>query len=121
MPKLLIAEDHFDLRNFLQDELTDAGFTTKAVDNGADAIVSAVEETFDLVLPDMLMPGMNGVKTIRVLRKILPNLPIVGLTGYIGRGYMAEAATYGGATCLSKPVKISDLIAEINEAMNNNP
>ena len=120
MIKLLIAEDDFDLRNFLQDELTDAGYMVKAVDNGADAIIEAVEETFDLALLDMLMPGLNGVKTIQVLRKILPSLPIIGLTGYVGRGYMAEAATYG-VTCLSKPVKISDLLLEIDETLGSKP
>ena len=66
MPKLLIVEDDHDVCDFLHDELTDAGFTVTKVNSGADAIVAAAEESFDLVLLDMLMPGLNGSQTIRL-------------------------------------------------------
>ena len=116
MSRILIAEDDGDVRLFLQEELADAGFIVSSVGNGADAIVAAAEEPFDLYLLDMLMPGLDGIQTIRVLRKITPNVPIIGLTGYVGLGYMAKAAAYG-VICLAKPVVISDLVKEINEAL----
>ena len=116
MPRILIAEDDPDVRSFLEDELTSAGFTVTAVDNGADAVVAAVEQPYDLYLLDMLMPGLDGIQTIRVLKKVTPDVPIIGLTGYVGLGYMAQAAAYG-VICLAKPVVISDLIREINEAI----
>jgi DNA-binding response OmpR family regulator len=119
MPKILIAEDEKDLREFLQDELSDAGFMVIAVASGADAVIAAVEEHFDLALLDMLMPGMDGLQTIRVLRKISPGMPILGLTGHVGRGYMAQAAALG-VTCLSKPIAIADLLKEIRELLANN-
>lgn len=117
MPKILIADDDTDLCDFLREELNEAGFTATTVNNGADAIVLIAEQSFDLVLLDMLMPGLNGIQTIRVLRKVAPDLPILGLTGYVGRGYMAEAAEYG-VTCLSKPVIVDDLIDEINQVLS---
>ncbi len=86
MPKILIAEDDADVRLFLQEELTDAGFTVTGVGDGADAVVVAVEESFDLYLLDMLMPGLDGIQTIRVLKKVTPAVPIIGLTGYVGLG-----------------------------------
>lgn len=92
MPNILIAEDETDLREFLRDELTEAGFTVTAVSNGADAVVAATERSIDLFLLDMLMPGLDGIQTIKVLRKIMPQVPIIGLTGYVGRGYMVEAS-----------------------------
>lgn len=116
MPRILIAEDDPDVRSFLEDELTSAGFTVTAVDNGADAVVAAVEQPYDLYLLDMLMPGLDGIQTIRVLKKVTPDIPIIGLTGYVGLGYMAQAAAYG-VICLAKPVVIADLIREINEAV----
>ncbi|MCS7260780.1 MAG: response regulator [Anaerolineae bacterium] len=116
MPRILIAEDDPDVRSFLEDELTNAGFTVTAVDNGADAVVAAVEQPFDLYLLDMLMPGLDGIQTIRVLKKLTPDVPIIGLTGYVGLGYMAQAAAYG-VICLAKPVVMADLIREINEAI----
>ncbi len=114
MPRLLIAEDDRDLRNFLRDELTDAGFDVTAVANGADAVVTAVEEPFDGCLLDMFMPGLDGMQAIRILRKVKPQLPLLGLTGYVGRGYMAQAAALG-VTCLNKPVDMVVLLKEIRE------
>ncbi len=116
MPRILIAEDDPDVRSFLEEELTNAGFMVTAVDNGADAVVAAVEQPFDLYLLDMLMPGLDGIQTIRVLKKVTPDVPIIGLTGYVGLGYMAQAAAYG-VICLAKPVVVADLIREINEAI----
>lgn len=117
MPKkLLIAEDDRELRNFLRDELIDAGFTVTAVKDGAEAVVHAADQSFDLFLLDMMMPGLDGIQTIRVLRKVAPGAPIVGLTGYVGQGFMSQAAAYG-VTCLSKPVVMTDLIKEINDAL----
>ena len=118
MPKILIAEDDADVRLFLQEELTDAGFTVTGVGDGADAVVVAVEESFDLYLLDMLMPGLDGIQTIRVLKKVTPDVPIIGLTGYVGLGYMAQASAYG-VICLPKPVVMADLIQEINEAIQS--
>ena len=116
MPRILIAEDDADVRAFLCDELTDAGFSVTGVDNGAEAVVTAVEGSYDLYLLDMLMPGLDGIQTIRVLKKVTPEVPIIGLTGYVGLGYMAQASAYG-VICLAKPVVIVDLVREINEAI----
>jgi CheY-like chemotaxis protein len=116
MPKLLIADDDLDVRQFLRDELSDAGFSVVDVSNGADAIVAAAENRFDLFIVDMLMPGLDGIQTIKVLRKVAPGVPILGLTGYVGRGYMAQAAEYG-VVCLHKPVAVADLLREVNDAL----
>lgn len=116
MPKLLIAEDDADLCNLLTDELSEAGFSVTATRNGGEAIVAAVENHFDVILLDMMLPGMDGIQVIRVLKKIMPQIPIVGLTGYVGRGYMVQASDFG-VVCLSKPIAINDLIKELHEAI----
>jgi CheY-like chemotaxis protein len=96
--------------------LSDRGFKVTAVANGADAIIAALESTFNLYLLDMMMPGMNGIQVIQVLRKVTPGIPIIGLTGYVGRGYMSQASGFG-VTCLSKPIDIDDLIKEITDTL----
>ncbi len=120
MPRLLIADDDADLRDFLKDELTSAGFSVFTVGNGADAIVKVAEQPFDLILLDMLMPGLDGVQVIKVLRKISPDVPIIGLTGYVGRGYMAQALDLD-VTTLTKPIVIDNLIEEINATIKAPP
>ncbi|MCB0113091.1 MAG: response regulator [Caldilineaceae bacterium] len=116
MTRILVVEDEKDVRELLQEELIDAGFSVKAVKDGVEAIVTAAEQSFDLVLLDMLMPGLDGIQTLKVLQKIEPNMPIIGLTGYVGRGYMAQASAYG-VTCLSKPLDIDELLREVNEVI----
>lgn len=116
MKKILLAEDDHDLRSFMRDELSEAGFGVTAVANGAEAVVTAAENSFDFILLDMFMPGLDGLQAIKVLRKIAPGTPILGLTGYVGRGYMSQAAALG-VTCLSKPIAIADLLNEINELL----
>lgn len=116
MPNLLIAEDDRDLRMFLEDELRAAGFVVTAVPNGADAVVAAAEAKFDGCVLDMYMPGLDGLQTIRVLRKLSPQLPILGLTGYVGHGYMSQAAALG-VTCLNKPIEVDILLKEIREML----
>ena len=117
MRKILMADDEKDLRDFLSDALTDHGFKVTAVANGADAIVAAVDERFDLYLLDMMMPGLDGIQTTKVLRKVTPGVPVVGLTGHLGRGFMAQASAYG-VTCVTKPVRVEALVAEINEQLD---
>lgn len=114
--RLLLAEDDQDVRSFLREALSDEGFLVTAVGNGADAVVTAAEGRYDIYLLDMLMPGLDGVQTIRVLRAVTPRVPIIGLTGHMGRGYMAQASEYG-VICLSKPVQLDNLVKEINEAL----
>jgi DNA-binding response OmpR family regulator len=116
MTKILLAEDDPDVRCFLYDELTNHNFRVTAVGNGAEAIVAAVDESYDLYLLDMMMPGLDGIQTIRVLQKVTPSVPILGLTGYVGRGYMSQASAYG-VICLSKPIRMDELVNEINEAV----
>lgn len=116
MARILVAEDETDVRAFLREELTLEGHLVTTVANGADAVVAAAEARFDLYLLDMLMPGLDGIQTIRVLRAITPGVPILGLTGHVGRGYMAQASGYG-VTCLSKPVRIDELFKEIRDAL----
>jgi CheY-like chemotaxis protein len=119
MLKLLIADDDANLRDFLKEELTNAGFTVTTVGNGADVIVKAAEQPFDMILLDMLMPGLDGIQVIRVLRKITPSIPIIGLTGYVGRGYMAQAMDLD-VTTLTKPIVVPELIKEINDTLKTN-
>jgi DNA-binding response OmpR family regulator len=116
MARILLADDDSDLCSFLRDELVDLGHLVTVHRNGADAVLAATEQSFDLAILDMLMPGLDGVQASQVLRKIAPRMPIIGLTGFVGRGYMAQLSNLG-ITCLSKPISIDALRSEIDEVL----
>jgi CheY-like chemotaxis protein len=118
MTKIMIVDDDADVCTFLSDELTEVGYHVTTYSNGADAVVAAAENDFDLAVLDMLMPGLDGIQTIRVMRKVAPSIAIIGLTGYIGRSYISETSALG-INCLSKPIIISALLEEINRLLKN--
>jgi CheY-like chemotaxis protein len=120
MTKVLIIDDDTNLLTFLSEELVDGGYAVKTIDNGADAIVMSAEQKFDVILLDMLMPGLDGIQVIRVLKKVTPGVPIIGMTGYVGRGYMSQAMDLG-VTIMTKPIVFSELAKEIEEKLASKP
>lgn len=113
MQKILIVDDDTTLLDYLREELSELGFDVHTRDNGADAIVATAEQSYDIILLDMLMPGLDGIQVVRVLRKIAPKVPIIGLTGYVGRGYLSQALGLG-VSIMTKPIEVSSLVKEIN-------
>jgi len=67
--KILIVDDEADLREALRDALTAGGFTTRDAPNGEEALEIAFLEKPDLILLDIMMPGMNGHQVLHELRK----------------------------------------------------
>ena len=118
MQKILLADDERDVRSLLQAELEGAGYRVTAVATGAEAVIAAADGGFDLYLLDMMMLGRNGVQSTQFLRKMLFQAPILGLTGYTGQGYMAQASAYN-VTCLAKPIDVNDLLGEIKLKLAN--
>jgi len=116
MKKILVVDDDINLLNYLHEELTSAGYYAQPYSNGGDALVAAAEQEFDLVLLDMLMPGIDGIQMIRILRKIAPNLPVIGLTGYVGRGYLSQAMSLG-VNIFTKPISMTELIRQMEAAI----
>lgn len=118
MKKLMVVDDERDIVDLLQHEFTSEGYSVAVAGNGYEAILKALDTQFDLILIDMVMPKLNGVETIRILRKIYPNLPIVAFTGHVGQGYMSETMSLGVIDCVKKPFKLDYLREVIKNAID---
>jgi len=81
------------------------------VDNGKDALQKVMEQSFDIVFTDIVMPGMDGIATFKALRKLKPDLPIVIMTGFAVEDKIAEAMSLGAMDYLYKPFDIWEIIA----------
>jgi CheY-like chemotaxis protein len=109
MSRVLIVDDDILLLTTLEAMLVDEGFEVVAVDGGRKALAALQSEPFDVVLVDMIMPGMDGLQTIRECRRINPAMPIVAMTGVLFRestnqpNFSAMAATLSGMRILHKP------------------
>jgi len=114
--RALVVDDEASLRFVVSQALTDRGWHVRVLDDG-DAVEEAVQcEKFDLVVLDLLMPGMNGFEVLRRLRcgaaagwKTAATVRVVALSGKAGEEGLGFAQRIGADAVLSKPFDIEDL------------
>jgi PAS domain S-box-containing protein len=106
---ILVVDDDDDVRQFLGDSLESLGHTVHRAAGGEEALAFLRDSAPpDLALIDYAMPGMHGADVARLAREMLPQLPIVFVTGYAETGQL-EAALGPGAPVLRKPFTVDDL------------
>ena len=114
--RILLVDDEESFIEALQKRLTARGFSVDASGSGEDAISKAERHTFDVVILDLAMPGMDGVETLKRLRKNDPDLQIILLTGHGSIEKAVEATKCGAMDFLQKPAKLPDLLELIRDA-----
>lgn len=118
MKRLLIVDDDFPLRKALKRWFDAKGWETAMAAGGQEAIDLCKDESFDLVIMDLQMPGISGVEATRRIQAEHPGLPIVILTGYSEQlDHPVLANTCG---ILRKPIGLVDLTAKIEEILQGN-
>jgi signal transduction histidine kinase len=113
--RILLAEDHVDLNLALRTMLAREGATVESVYDGREAVAKAMSTTFDVIVMDLRMPHMDGLEATRTLRSQGLLVPIIGLTADPEALNRAEAFEAGCIACLSKPFKLEDLTAAIQQ------
>lgn len=116
MQKILIIDDEEDIREILSYNLQKEGFETFVASNGEDGIQMAINSNPDLILLDVMMPGMDGIEVCETLRKTsgFENTLICFLTAR-GEDYSQIAGLDAGADdYVAKPIKPKVLISRIN-------
>jgi signal transduction histidine kinase/CheY-like chemotaxis protein len=107
--RVLLADDNADLRELVQVQLADLGFSCKAVGDGIEAIDAALAEPFNVVLLDMDMPFMDGYETVRVLRERGYTGAVIGFTAHQAGSPLERALIEGCDDVVSKPVSLDRL------------
>ncbi len=115
--RILMAEDEKAQRDLLEGFLKKEGFMVKAVSNGKQALEEIGSDFFDLVLLDYKMPELDGLQTLRAIRKRFPDLPVVMMTAY-GTVETAVASMKEGAIdYLTKPIDLDELLLIIQKVL----
>ena len=117
MPKILLAEDDNDMRRFLVRALENAGYEVTSYDNGLSAYNRLCEEPFTLLLTDIVMPEMDGIELARRAVEMHPGLRVIFITGFAAVALNPNTETPHGATVLSKPFHLRELVDEIERAL----
>lgn len=108
-PRILVVDDEREARELLKDFLEAKGYAVVTASNGAEALTAVQEHRPHLILLDIMMPGMNGLKVLRRIREIDRNVGVLMLTA-VSDSYIARQAMYEGAyDYLTKPLNLAYL------------
>lgn len=114
--KILIVEDEWKIARFLQMELEHEGFTTAIEANGRRALERIIQENFDLVLLDVMLPDMNGIEVCKRVREV-SETPIIMVTAKDEIEDKVVGLDIGANDYLTKPFAIQELLARIRAAL----
>lgn len=112
MPRILLAEDDDSLRGFLARALERAGYEVTACADGDEA-AQVLDEAWDMLLTDIVMPGLDGIELARLAAQRHPGLRIMFITGFAAVALAAGEQAPAGAKVLSKPIHLREIVSEV--------
>lgn len=121
MTRILIAEDETRIVSFLEKGLRSNGYTTVAVGTGTDAIALARDESFDLLILDLGLPGADGHDVLKEVRGRGEQMPIIVLTARSGIDDTVGALDGGANDHVAKPFRFEELLARIRLRLRDEP
>lgn len=115
--RVLLVDDEISLLNAIKKLLLLEGYQVEIATSGKEAIKASSKNHFDIVFLDVNMPELNGLETYKELKKIIPDVPVVMMTGY-GRSLrqlIEDALHLGVKSCIDKPFKIQRIFDTIKD------
>ena len=114
--KVLLADDEKDFVETLAQRLEVRDFNVKTAESGDEAIGLIREHDFDVIVLDVLMPGKDGIETLREIKNLQPLLHVIMLTGNATVETAIEGMKLGAYDFLLKPTETEDLVEKITKA-----
>lgn len=114
--KVLVVDDERLIADTLVAILNEAGFESTAAYSGADAVREALRSRPDLVISDVIMPGMNGIDASITIQRALPSCKILLFSGQFETADLLQAEASGyDFELLAKPIDPEDLLDKLRE------
>lgn len=114
--RLLIVDDEQEFTDTLAQRLEIRDYNVSVAYSGDIALEKFKKNSFDIVVLDVLMPGISGIETLKRIKKIDPLVQVIMLTGNVTVEKAIAGMKLGAYDFLMKPAKTEDLIDKINEA-----
>jgi DNA-binding NtrC family response regulator len=119
-PKILVIDDDESVRNITAMVLIKMGnFAVLKAPGGREALEILHKEHVDLILTDMMMPGMNGLQTIEAVQQVWPEIPFIIMTAWSTNGLVKQALEKGATCCLDKPFDVNHLVSTVNQVVSS--
>jgi two-component system OmpR family response regulator len=119
--RILLVEDDKRTSDYIAKGLSEAGHLADLLSNGREALVQGLHETYDVIVLDRMLPGLDGLSIVKSLRGAGVATPILFLTAVGGLDDRVDGLEAGGDDYLVKPFAFSELMARINALARRPP
>jgi signal transduction histidine kinase len=116
---LLLVDDNLENIRLLNEVLSPKGYQISFADSGEQALAMVAEDDFDLILLDVMMPGLNGFETCRKLKELerFVEIPVIFITARTDKESLNEAFSSGGSDYISKPIKAEEVLLRVDNQL----
>lgn len=118
--RLLIVDDEAEIRDLLVFDIQSSGYTVDSAKDGEEGLKKAVENNYDLILLDVMMPKMNGYDVCKNIRLVKPKVPILMLTAKGTIHDKTEGFDVGADDYLVKPFDVQEVLLRIRALLRRN-
>jgi len=119
--KILVIDDEQIVLDSVSQILTDENYEVDVSLSGRKGLDWAIERPYDIVLTDIRMPDIGGMKVLRDVKRIKPSLPVVIITGYSTTKSAVQAMKLGAGDYIEKPFEPEELIESVSRALGMAP
>ncbi|WP_438431922.1 response regulator transcription factor [Gorillibacterium sp. sgz500922] len=111
--EILVVEDEPTLSRLLTYNLGQEGYQVQAVDHGGEGLQLALRHPFDLIILDIMLPGLNGFEVLSQLRRQGSATPVIILTARNAEEEVVQGLRYGADDYITKPFGVAELLARV--------
>lgn len=119
MPKILIVEDNHKFRATLNSHLKSSGYEINDMETGEEGVSFSRGNDFDLLLVDLVLPGMNGLEMMKTMLAQGRKFKSIMMSAYLTNGVREKAREYGVDEFLEKPFEIKELTDKISQMLKS--
>ena len=117
--RVLIVDDEEELAAVIAERLEFRGIKAHTALNGETALEMIKSDPPNIVLLDLMLPGMSGLEILKKINSLELNIPVILLTGYGSKEMTLEGMNLGAIDYIMKPCDLDGLITKIQEALEN--
>lgn len=110
---ILIVDDDDNTRYLIEEILQIDGYLCVQADNGTEALKLLANQDFDLMITDIMMPGISGIKLLTTVRKLKPDIPVLMLTSVDKKETAISAIEQGAYGYMIKPFQVNELLINV--------
>ena len=118
-PRVMVIDDEASIRDLLSKTLALAEYDVDVSPDGRSALEQMRLHTYDLLIADLKLPGIDGLTVIREARRYKSDLPVIIITGFSTESMAIEAVNLGVSGYLTKPFRVPEILKAASKALGD--